>query len=206
MNRNRHQWLADLQSFAPAVRDVAWQELSQIAFKIACFYLHHKCDGVPGDEIESLAWDAVQEALIDIMINLDSFRGDSKFTTWVYQYVLNNAREQVRKRYPARECAWQSLNDDQETIVIETARDPQARNPQHTLEDEELLNAVLEIIITLLSKRQREFLLMHIKGFSRKEIAAQHQTTRNNVDQHLFAARKRLKKELRKRGFGARPV
>ncbi|RLC82884.1 MAG: hypothetical protein DRI79_14395 [Chloroflexi bacterium] len=199
MERDRDQWVADLQSDKPAVADAAWGDLSGILFRIAYSYLHKRGD-VTRSEIAQIAEEVTQEALVDILSNLDSFRGESKFTTWAYQIVINNARELLRKRSPP-ESYWPSLDDDEMVALLEVIPDQQAPAPELKAEEEDLLRAAKEIINTRLTRRQRMVLLLHLAGYTRGEISEYIGTTRNNVDQLLYIARKKLRKGLRNRGY-----
>jgi len=199
MERDRDQWVADLQSDKPAVVDAAWGDLSGILFRIAYSYLHKRGD-VTRSEIAQIAEEVTQEALVDILSNLDSFRGESKFTTWAYQIVINNARELLRKRSPP-ESYWPSLDDDEMVALLEVIPDQQAPAPELKAEEEDLLRAAKEIINTRLTRRQRMVLLLHLAGYTRGEISEYIGTTRNNVDQLLYLARKKLRKGLRNRGY-----
>lgn len=57
------------------------------------------CYRTTGDREE--AEDALQETLVAAWRGLDKFRGDAKFSTWVYRIASNAALAQVRKRKPA---------------------------------------------------------------------------------------------------------
>ena len=199
MERDRYQWIADLQSDAPPVANAAWDDLSRIVFRVACQYLHRRSD-VAKSEVEQLAEDAAQEALVDILNKLDGFRAESKFTTWAYQFAVNNARELLRKRDPP-ESYWPSLDDDETDTLLEVIPDSQTCDPELGAEGEYLVRAAQEIINTRLTERQRVVLLLHLAGHTPREIAGRVVATRNNVDQLLHVARKRLKRELHSRGY-----
>lgn len=199
MQRDRYQWIADLRSDVTPVQDAAWKDLSRTVFQVACAYLHRRGD-VVGSEVEQLAEDAAQEALVDILNKLDSFRGESKFTTWAYGFVINNARELLRKRRPP-EPYWPSLDDDEGTALLEILPGSRTGDPALKAEEEDLIHAAQKVINTRLAERQRVVLLLHQAGHSPSEIAEQIGTTRNNVYQLLYVARKRLKRELHNRGY-----
>ena len=199
MERDRRQWLADLRSDIESVEETAWKDLSKITFQVACAYLHRRGD-VAGSEVEQLAEDVAQEAVADILNKLHCFRGESKFTTWAYGIVINNARELLRKRCPP-EPYWPSLDDDEGTALLEIRFGSRTGDPALKAEEENLIHAAQEVINTRLTERQRVVLLLHQAGHSPSEIAEQIGTTRNNVYQLLYVARKRLKRELHNRGY-----
>ena len=53
------------------------------------------------DELEEIAHEAAGDALINVLARLDDFRGESRFTTWVYKFALLETAVKLRKR------AWQ---------------------------------------------------------------------------------------------------
>src|SRR6478672_7074095 len=57
---------------------------------------------VTGDRAE--AEDALQEALLDAWRNLDRFRGDAAFSTWMYRLVTNRCLVALRRRRPVPEA------------------------------------------------------------------------------------------------------
>jgi RNA polymerase sigma-70 factor (ECF subfamily) len=200
MKRDCCQWLADLRSGVASVQESAWTDLSRTAFQVACTYLHRRAD-VAESEIGQLAEDVTQEALMDILNGLDSFRGESKFTTWMYGFVVNNARELLRKRNPP-EPYWPSLDGDERAMLLEILPDSRGCDPELEAEEEDLVRVAQEVINTRLTERQRVVLLLYQAGHSPSAIAERVGTTRNNVDQLLHVARKRLKSELHGRGYG----
>lgn len=64
-------------------------------FRLACRFL-----GDPGE-----AEDLTQDLCIALARKLGSFRGDSRFTTWLYRVVLNGARDVIRRRQVARRAS-----------------------------------------------------------------------------------------------------
>ena len=56
---------------------------------------------VRGDELDDIAYEAADDALMSVLRRLDDFRGASRFTTWVYKFALLEAAVKLRKR------AWQ---------------------------------------------------------------------------------------------------
>src|SRR5919108_1036950 len=53
------------------------------------------------DELDEIANEATDDALVSVLRRLDDFRGDSRFTTWAYKFALLEAATKLRKR------AWQ---------------------------------------------------------------------------------------------------
>jgi RNA polymerase sigma-70 factor, ECF subfamily len=56
-------------------------------------------------DLEDLAHQSADDALVAILGKLDEFRGESRFTTWAYKFALYEAAAKIRKR------AWQGPRD-----------------------------------------------------------------------------------------------
>src|ERR1700691_1296967 len=73
--------------------------------------------------------DAVQEAFLKAFQNLDQFRGDSQFSTWLIRITLNQSLMKLRKQRAIREVpldeGLQSDGDDLPTEVIDWAPNPE---------------------------------------------------------------------------------
>ena len=54
-----------------------------------------------GDDLDDIANEAADDALVSVLRRLDDFRGASRFTTWAYKFGLLEAAVKLRKR------AWQ---------------------------------------------------------------------------------------------------
>src|SRR5689334_9415504 len=80
-------WLAGLRG-SPAARTAATAELHAMLLRAARFELNRRRDAVPAGERDDLAMQAADDALLAILAKLDTFRGESRFTTWAYKFVL----------------------------------------------------------------------------------------------------------------------
>ena len=98
-------------------------------------------DGAPtlphlrGDELDDIANEAADDALMSVLRRLDDFRGASRFTTWAYKFALLEAAVKLRKR------AWQGREVPLEPEAGRCSRAPaSSRTPKR--EQSELLAAV----------------------------------------------------------------
>ena len=88
--RTNEQWLAELGGANP---DEALADLYELLVRglRAAF-------GSYGDGVDANVEDFAQEALIKIVGNLDSFRGESRFTTWAQKIAMNVALTELKRR------------------------------------------------------------------------------------------------------------
>ena len=93
-SRDFQIWVAALRG-PPAIRDEATAELHALLLRGARFKFsreRHAVAHVASDALDSLAIEAADAALIDVLAGLDGFRGTSRFTTWASKFVLREAR------------------------------------------------------------------------------------------------------------------
>lgn len=145
------RWLNDLRSFGPG-RDEAIARLHELLLRAARFEVGRRRAVHPhlrGGDLDDLALQAADDALVSVLRKLDDYRGESRFTTWVYKFGLLEAAVKVRRR------AWQGrehpVDDDAWALVAS-----RAAGPAEEAERSELLGAIAHAIDTVLSERQRE--------------------------------------------------
>ena len=90
-----NDWIAALR----AEREDALAELHALLLRAARFELRRRG---AGSELDDLAHQCADDALVAVLAKLDDFRGDSRFTTWAYKFALLEA---AVKRAPARLAA-----------------------------------------------------------------------------------------------------
>jgi RNA polymerase sigma-70 factor (ECF subfamily) len=151
-------WLAALRD--PLTRDEAAAALHVLLLRAARFELarrRHTLPGVPRAELEDLAVQAADDALVAVLAKLHTFRGESRFTTWAYKFAVLEAAVAARKR------AWRdrdvTLDDDPSHPALRD-RGPTAHD---RLEETEML-AAIRAAMPALSPRQREVLVAYVGG------------------------------------------
>jgi RNA polymerase sigma-70 factor (ECF subfamily) len=151
---------------------------------------------------EALAEDMTQEALMAILDQLDSFRGESKFLTWASKIAVYQAISALRRQH------WQDVSfnqmtanaDDELSQALEWP-DVNSPDPEQALAQRELADLLQRIIHEELTDRQRQVLVaVHLRGMPVAEVARQMETNRNALYKMMHDARKRLKKRLEAAG------
>jgi RNA polymerase sigma-70 factor (ECF subfamily) len=141
--------------------------------------------------------DFVQEALLKILAGLDSFRGESRFTTWAHKIAIHVAFTELR-RHRWRDVSLQDLiiqydnGDFAPAVLSDSAFTPEQRVTQETL-----MAMVQRIIAEELTERQRQAMVAAvIEGMPIEEVARRMGSNRNAVYKLLHDARQRLKKRM----------
>ena len=188
-------WLADLRA-GGARRDSAVVRLHALLLKAARFEIARRRPAYPhlrGNDLDDLAQQSADDALVAVLARLDEFRGLSRFTTWAYKFALYEAGAKVRKR------AWQGREiplDDPAWERFATAGSPQAG-----AERSELLAALGEALDALTQHQRRVFTALALNEVPIDVLAERLETTRGALYKTLHDARARLRGELADRGF-----
>lgn len=126
------------------------------------------------------AQDIAQEALILAWQNLDRFRGDAAFSTWLYQIVTRRTLNKI-----SRGRAHDSLD------LLGEVPDRDA-GPAAQAERNFAADAVTDALATLPFAQRAVVVLHHFEGLSYAEVAAVTGSTIPAVRSHLFRARRTL--------------
>ncbi|MBI3160238.1 MAG: sigma-70 family RNA polymerase sigma factor [Chloroflexi bacterium] len=148
-------------------------------------------------DLDAAVDDFAQEALMKILDGLESFRGESRFTTWAQKIAVHVAFTELRRR------RWKdvSLQDLLETpngndFTPSFLSDPNAA-PEADVTQRDLMALILELIETELTERQRTALLAVVQGgMPLDEVARRMGTNRNALYKLIHDARQRLQKRL----------
>ena len=143
-----------------------------------------------GGDLDDIALEAANDALVHVLARLDDFRGASRFTTWAYKFALYDAAVKLRRR------AWQGREIPLEPESWELV--PSAGlEPDRQAEQSELLTRVREAIDEDLSPHQREvFVALALNEVPIDVLADRLGSTRGALYKTLHDARAKLRKRL----------
>jgi RNA polymerase sigma factor (sigma-70 family) len=194
--RTNEQWLADLRGSNP---DEALADLYDLLVRGLRIGL-----GSHGGGVDANAGDFAQEALIRITGNLDSFRGESRFTTWAQKIATNVALTELKRR------RWRDVSL-QELFARREASNREPADTQLSPEQLALQNTVLQelrrTVDEELTDRQREAVVAVIlDGMPISEVARRMGTNQNALYKLLHDARKKLKRRMEAAGIASREV
>lgn len=135
------------------------------------------------------AQDAAQEAFIKAWTGLGSFRGDSKFSVWLYRLTNNVCLDMLRRR--KNEALSLTVSDDD---CGETMLDipDDSSSPQSLLEKKELRRELQNAIDSLPEDYRRVLLLREEADLSYEEIGRVLNMDLGTVKSRIFRARKKL--------------
>ena len=196
-DRTNEEWIADLRADGD-VQAEAITELKDRLERGIYYYLSRErsdLSDLSETELRHMAGDMAQDAVLRILENLDSFRGDSQFTTWAIRIAVRVAISDLRRaRY--RDFSLDTLTADGDFL-------PQTANPvagdkplapERAAERADVLEKIRTALSDVLTERQFQALYaVAIKGVSADVVAEELGTNRNALYKLLHDARRKLR-------------
>jgi RNA polymerase sigma-70 factor (ECF subfamily) len=190
-------WVTDLRGSGQE-REEAVARLHELLLRAARFEVNRRRATLPrlrGDDFDDLAMQSADDALVAILAKLDTYRGDSKFTTWAYKFALLEAAVKLRRR------AWQGreIPLEPEAWPLFEAGDT---SPESGAERSELFRELERAISNELTPHQREVLVATtLNGVPIDVLAERLNTTRGALYKTLHDARQKLRTHLAAQGM-----
>jgi RNA polymerase sigma-70 factor (ECF subfamily) len=191
------RWLDDLHATG-ATRDEAVARLHELLLRAARFEVARRRPTLPhlrGGDLDDVAFEASDDALVSVLAHLDDFRGLSRFSTWVYKFAILEAGVKLRRR------AWQGrelpLEPESWSLFASVGRTPSGE-----VEQQELLAAVQHAIAVVLTTHQRQVLVaLALNGIPIDVLAERLGSNRNALYKTLHDARQKLRGHLAEQGL-----
>jgi len=142
---------------------------------------------------EADAEEVAQEAVLKSFRNLRLFRGESKFSTWLYRITVNEARMRLRKRREVSLDELMAEDDAQETTYAPLQLADWREIPGQALEQRELQEQLATAVASLPDKYREVLILRDINGLSIAETAEALTLSLPNVKTRLLRARLMLR-------------
>jgi len=162
---------------------------------------------VDANRLDALIEDSSQDALLRILDKMDTFRGESRFTTWAVKVAVRLALTELRRK------RWENIAiedlvpedtgiDYTPAILTDTVKLPEQQTYQR-----EVMGVVERLIMSDLTPRQRQVMIAIIKGgMPINEVADRIGTNPNALYKMLHDARKRLKQRLEEEGYSTHEI
>jgi len=147
------------------------------------------------DEAEDIA----QEVFCTVFKSVRSFRGESKFSTWLYRVTLNHCKNRLKYLGRRHYRETRSIEDVAESRFDDTAALPRTGRPDQRMEQAELQRLVGEAIAALEEEQRALLLLRDVQELSYQEIVEITGLPEGTVKSRLHRARMALKERLGRR-------
>jgi RNA polymerase sigma-70 factor (ECF subfamily) len=203
--RTNEEWLSVLAESGPA-QDLALQDLLERLQRGIFYYLRRERSDLAAysnQEITQMAQDLAQDAMMRVLDNIESFRGDSRFTTWATKIAVRVAISDLRRaRY--KDFRLDELTADDELLPLMS--DGRSANPGTVPEDAaertDVMAKVSAALQEALTERQYQALdAVVLRGVPLEVVAERMHTNRNALYKLVHDARRKLRAHLEAQGL-----
>ncbi len=206
MARSNADWLRALGG-APDLRDAAISDLCAHLQRGLYWYLARERSDLAARspaELQQMAEDYAQNAVLRVLQRLDTFRGESRFTTWATRIALRIAISDLRRaRY--RDFRLDDLTAEGELSLLQGTTLPgngYAPTPETDAERAEVEERILRALREDLTPRQRQALeAVVLQGVPLEIVAQQMGSNRNALYKLVHDARRKLRARLEAQGL-----
>ena len=191
------RWIEGLGATG-AVREAACEELYSLLLRVARREAARRAPSMRmfGPELEDIAHQAAGDALMAISQRLETFRGESRFTTWACKFVIFDVATKMKRH------SWRHHDVSYEQEDWSRLASSSDAAPEGEVQASELVEAVSNAVRHSLSERQRTvFIATVVKGMSVEALAEELGSTRNALYKVLFDARKNIRTALVAAGY-----
>jgi RNA polymerase sigma-70 factor (ECF subfamily) len=150
-----------------------------------------------------MAEDLAQDATLRVLNNLESFRGDSRFTTWATKIAVRLAISDLRRaRYKDFSLDGLTADGDLLPANADTFPNNNTPNPENVTERGDVLVKIEQALADILTERQRQALTaVALHDVPLEVVAEQLGTNRNALYKLLHDARRKLRTHLETQGL-----
>lgn len=191
------QWLADLKATGVA-GEAGQRRLHALLLRAARGEVSRRSGQlrVSGAELDDIAHQAAADAMLAVLGKLGSFRGESRFTTWAYKFVMFEVSTKIGRHFWQRPGVAMDAEDwDRLPAVF-------GFGPAEQSQWRELLDALRHAVEQELTERQRRvFVAIVLNGIPLDALVIEWGTNRNAIYKTLFDARGKLRAALAAKGY-----
>ena len=196
-DRESAEWLRALAGAGPS-KDAAVARLHALLLKVARAEVNRRRArlGLSGPELDDIAHQAAADALVAITAKLGQFRGESRFTTWAYRFVILEVSTKIGRHF------WRRPTVPMDAEDWERLPDRFGLDPAREAEWHDLIAALHRVVDEVLTEHQRRiFVAILIAGVPIEALAAELGTNRNAIYKTMFDARRKIRAELAADGY-----
>ena len=140
------------------------------------------------------AEDITQEVFVQVYQSISSFKGDSKFSTWLYRIAVTKSLDHERRKKRKKRFAFvRSLFGEENEIVVHP---PDFHHPGVSMDKKEDAATLFEAINNLPENQRIAFTLHKVEGLSYQEVSEVMKTTVSSVESLMHRAKNNLQKKL----------
>lgn len=191
-------WLRQLAADDDLERRKAERELHGRLVRIALSEVRRRSASTPvtGPELDDLAHQAAGDAMMAILAKLADFRGESRFMTWAYRFVILEVSAKLGRHY------WRDPPVALDAAGWERLPDRLGLDPEQHMAAAGILAEVRRVVDDELTAHQRRiFLAIVVDGIPLDALADRLQMRRNAIYKVIFDARSKIRRVLVAKGY-----
>jgi RNA polymerase sigma-70 factor, ECF subfamily len=193
LDHTSRRWVEQLHPDHPRHEQAA-ARLHDVLHRAAMHELHRRrgrLGALAGPELDDVAQQCADDAMMKILARVDDFEGRSRFTTWAYAFVIFEVSGKVARH------AWRDHPPSRDDLTWDHLPDTLTPRPSDQVERREQLAALTRAIEEDLTPRQREvFVALALNDVAIDVLALELGSNRNAIYKNLFDARRRLRASL----------
>jgi RNA polymerase sigma-70 factor (ECF subfamily) len=151
---------------------------------------------IGGPELDDVAHQAAGDALVAITAKVEQFRGESRFTTWAYKFVILEVSTKIGRHF------WRQPRKPMDAEDWARLPDRFGLAPATESEWRDLVAALRRAVDAVLTDHQRRiFVAIVLNGVPLDALVAELGSNRNAIYKTMFDARRKLRAELAANGY-----
>jgi RNA polymerase sigma-70 factor, ECF subfamily len=179
-------------------RQAAERELHARLVRIALAEVARRRGRTPvtGPELEDIAYQAAGDAMLAILAKLGGFRGESRFLTWAYRFVILEISSKLGRHY------WRNPAVTLDEGQWERLPDRFGLDPEQHVAAAGILAEMRRVVDSELTAHQRRvFTAIVVDGIPLDALAARLGLQRNALYKVVFDARRKIRRALAAKGY-----
>ena len=191
-------WVRRLSAGDGVRRQEAEGELHARLLRIALAEVSRRSASTPvtGPELTDVAHQAADDAMLAILAKLAAFRGESRFITWAYRFVILEVSSKLGRHY------WRNPPVTLDAGQWERLPDQFGIDPVQHTESAGILAEVRRVVDDELTAHQRRvFVAIVVDGIPLDALAARLDLRRNALYKVIFDARRKIRRALVAKGY-----
>ena len=151
---------------------------------------------ISGPELDDLAYQAAADAVVTIIAKIGEFRGESRFTTWAYKFVMFEVSGKIGRHF------WRHPQVPMDTADWDRLPDRFGLDPARESEWRDLARALRQAVEEELTEHQRRiFIAIAVDAVPLDALAIELGSSRNAIYKTMFDARRKLRASLVANGY-----
>jgi RNA polymerase sigma-70 factor (ECF subfamily) len=191
-------WVSGLSADSSVRRQEAEGELHARLLRIALAEVRRRSASTPvaGPELTDVAHQAADDAMLAILAKLADFRGESRFITWAYRFVILEVSSKLGRHY------WRNPVVELDAGQWERLPDQLGIGPEQHAESASILAEVRRVVEEELTAHQRRiFVAIVVDGIPLDALAVRLGLRRNAIYKVVFDARRKIRRALVANGY-----